>query len=120
MWAVAAQPRVGLTPMIPTPSVDSPDVTSNLLPAARRPGTSPGRIITGLMVRAAAASRAAGLLSMVADTTISLATVCQGTFHSATTVLGFERVDPGCGGPVSVRSAHSRVISPRADEASHF
>src|SRR5437868_2772139 len=26
MWAVAAQPRVGLTPMIPTPSVDSRDV----------------------------------------------------------------------------------------------
>src|SRR5438067_10125802 len=25
MWAVAAQPRVGLTPMIPTPSFDSPD-----------------------------------------------------------------------------------------------
>src|SRR2546421_2669625 len=36
MWAVAAQPRTGLTPMIPTPSVDSglatADVTSNLLP----------------------------------------------------------------------------------------
>src|SRR6266566_1594224 len=35
MWAVAAQPRTGLTPMIPTPSVDSgmawADVTSNLL-----------------------------------------------------------------------------------------
>src|SRR6266566_8852475 len=35
MWAVAAQPRTGLTPMIPTPSVDSgmarDDVTSNLL-----------------------------------------------------------------------------------------
>src|SRR2546423_13852416 len=35
MWAVAAQPRAGLTPMIPTPSVDSgfawADVTSNLL-----------------------------------------------------------------------------------------
>src|SRR4030081_537485 len=27
MWAVAAQPRVGLTPMIPTPSFDRPDVT---------------------------------------------------------------------------------------------
>src|SRR6266702_3007584 len=35
MWVVAAQPRTGLTPMIPTPSVDSgiarADVTSNLL-----------------------------------------------------------------------------------------
>src|SRR2546430_748847 len=35
MWAVAAQPRAGLTPMIPTPSVDSgfawAAVTSNLL-----------------------------------------------------------------------------------------
>src|SRR5213076_2291665 len=35
MWAVAAQPRTGLTPMIPTPSVESgmarADVTSNLL-----------------------------------------------------------------------------------------
>src|SRR2546430_5758353 len=35
MWAVAAQPRTGLTPMIPTPSVDSGSawtaVTSNLL-----------------------------------------------------------------------------------------
>src|SRR6266571_9108689 len=35
MWAVAAQPRSGLTPMIPTPSIDSglagADVTSNLL-----------------------------------------------------------------------------------------
>src|SRR6266566_9218910 len=35
MWAVAAQPRTGLTPMIPTPSVGSgmarDDVTSNLL-----------------------------------------------------------------------------------------
>src|SRR2546423_13844791 len=35
MWAVAAQPRTGLTPMIPTPSGDSgiawTDVTSNLL-----------------------------------------------------------------------------------------
>src|SRR6266581_9521237 len=31
MWAVAAQPRAGLTPMIPTPSFDSADVTSNLL-----------------------------------------------------------------------------------------
>src|SRR5258705_13657682 len=35
MWAVAAQPRTGLTPMIPTPSVDSgiarADVTSILL-----------------------------------------------------------------------------------------
>src|SRR5216684_2200721 len=35
MWAVAAQPRTGLTPMIPTPSGDSgmarADVTSNLL-----------------------------------------------------------------------------------------
>src|SRR2546430_5845669 len=35
MWAVAAQPRTGLTPMIPTPSLDSgragADVTSNLL-----------------------------------------------------------------------------------------
>src|SRR2546430_9174298 len=27
MWAVAAQPRTGLTPMIPTPSVDCADVT---------------------------------------------------------------------------------------------
>src|SRR5258708_36170819 len=27
MWAVAAQPRVGLTPMIPTPSFDRPDFT---------------------------------------------------------------------------------------------
>src|SRR5437868_4453079 len=40
MWAVAAQPRVGLTPMIPTPSFDSPDVTSNLLRAVRQPATS--------------------------------------------------------------------------------
>src|SRR6266704_2763474 len=35
MWAVATQPRTGLTPTIPTPSVDSgmarADVTSNLL-----------------------------------------------------------------------------------------
>src|SRR5438477_2498017 len=35
MWAVAAQPRTGLTPMIPTPSAGSgmarADVTSNLL-----------------------------------------------------------------------------------------
>src|SRR2546429_3476286 len=35
MWAVAAQPRTGLTPMIPTPSGDSglawAAVTSNLL-----------------------------------------------------------------------------------------
>src|SRR6266702_977644 len=31
MWAAAAQPRAGLTPMIPTPSFDSADVTSNLL-----------------------------------------------------------------------------------------
>src|SRR2546429_8182636 len=35
MWAVAAQPRTGLIPMIPTPSADSgmatDDVTSNLL-----------------------------------------------------------------------------------------
>src|SRR6266487_5952892 len=35
MWAVAAQPRTGLTPTIPTPSLDSgmarADVTSNLL-----------------------------------------------------------------------------------------
>src|SRR4051795_8487093 len=29
MWAVAAQPRTGLTPMIPTPSVDS-DIASGL------------------------------------------------------------------------------------------
>src|SRR5437763_15828147 len=27
MWAVAAQPRVGLTPMIPTPSFDGVEVT---------------------------------------------------------------------------------------------
>src|SRR2546427_1864234 len=35
MWAVAAQPRTGLTPMMPTPSVDSgiarADLTSKLL-----------------------------------------------------------------------------------------
>src|SRR5437660_1918815 len=35
MWAVAAQPRTGLTPTIPTPSIDCriarADVTSNLL-----------------------------------------------------------------------------------------
>src|ERR1700704_3449466 len=35
MWAVAAQPRVGLTPMIPTPSFDSPDVTFLRPPASR-------------------------------------------------------------------------------------
>src|SRR2546430_1105502 len=32
MWAVAAQPRVGLTPMIPTPSFDSPAVIFFLKP----------------------------------------------------------------------------------------
>src|SRR5207245_9424209 len=31
MWAVAAQPRVGLTPMIPTPSFDEADVTRSVL-----------------------------------------------------------------------------------------
>src|SRR6266851_4827006 len=35
MWAVAAQPRVGLTPMIPTPSFDSPAVTFLKPPASR-------------------------------------------------------------------------------------
>src|SRR5713226_2386261 len=44
---------------------------------------------------------------VVAYTTIPIATVCQGTFYSATTVLRFECVDLGCGGPVSVRSEHS-------------
>src|SRR6267143_1869523 len=38
MWAVAAQPRTGLTPMMPTPSGDSgiarADLTSKLLPWA--------------------------------------------------------------------------------------
>src|SRR5438132_2001272 len=31
MWAVAAQPRVGLTPMIPTPSFDGAEVTGKAL-----------------------------------------------------------------------------------------
>src|SRR5438132_13928581 len=31
MWAVAAQPRVGLTPMIPTPSFDGVEVTRTSL-----------------------------------------------------------------------------------------
>src|SRR5436309_6622068 len=31
MWAVAAQPRVGLTPMIPTPSCDGVEVTRTSL-----------------------------------------------------------------------------------------
>src|SRR5207302_8595075 len=47
--------------------------------------------------------------SVVADTTIPIATVCRSTFYSATTVLRFRRVDLVCGGPVSVRSEHSRV-----------
>src|SRR6266705_3164770 len=42
MWAVAAQPRTGLTPTIPTPSGDSgvarADVTSNLLLRVGRRG----------------------------------------------------------------------------------
>src|SRR5712692_10644230 len=47
--------------------------------------------------------------SVVADTTIPTATVCQGTFYFATTVLGFACVDLVCGGPVSVRSERPRV-----------
>src|SRR2546428_14160796 len=35
MWSVAAQPRVGLTPMIPTPSFDSPAVIFPKPPASR-------------------------------------------------------------------------------------
>src|SRR6266849_7412059 len=47
--------------------------------------------------------------SIVADTTIPTATVCQGTFYCATTMLGFEGDDLVRGGPVSVRSQHLRV-----------
>src|SRR6266516_3874627 len=35
MWAVEAQPRTGLTPMIPTPSVDSHMVVRSDLPTAQ-------------------------------------------------------------------------------------
>src|SRR3954447_26295291 len=36
MCAVAAQPRVALTPMIPTPSFDGADVTGSSSPRSRR------------------------------------------------------------------------------------
>src|SRR2546428_11875313 len=49
---------------------------------------------------------------IVADTTLSAATVCQPTFHCATTVLRLEGVDPVRGGPVSVRAERSRVAAP--------
>src|SRR5438445_9452382 len=39
---------------------------------------------------------------LVAATTVPIATVCQGTFHCATTVLVFEGVDLPRGGCVSV------------------
>src|SRR5438445_257863 len=42
MWAVAAQPRVGLTPMIPTPSIDGADVI-----LLRRPGLARGDGLNG-------------------------------------------------------------------------
>src|SRR6266705_3389327 len=35
MWAVAAQPRTGLTPMIPTPSVDSGIARADLTSTSR-------------------------------------------------------------------------------------
>src|SRR5438270_12834588 len=42
MWAVAAQQRVGLTPMIPTPSIDGADVI-----LLRRPGLARGDGLNG-------------------------------------------------------------------------
>src|SRR6266853_2868101 len=41
MWAVAAQPRTGLTPMIPTPSVDSGIARANAVRPHESPRASP-------------------------------------------------------------------------------
>src|SRR2546421_1291180 len=46
MWAVAAQPRTGLTPMIPTPSVDSDIARAEV--RARRRANAPRCLVHGV------------------------------------------------------------------------
>src|SRR5207245_5624077 len=60
------------------------------------------------------------LCSVVVSTTIPTATVCQGTFHFATSVLRFQRANLLCGGPVTVRSQRPRVTAAGADQQSRL
>src|SRR5437016_2853195 len=48
MWAVAAQPRVGLTPIIPTPSFDGADVTRTSLSLDCPGGVDPLTVLLGM------------------------------------------------------------------------
>src|SRR3982751_6450554 len=58
--------------------------------------------------------------NLVVDTTILSATVCQSTFHSASSALLFEGVHVGACGLVGVRSEHARVTSRAKGERSRF
>src|SRR5438067_1878256 len=60
------------------------------------------------------------LCSVVVPTTIPTATVCQATFHFATSMLRFRRANRVCGGRVSVRSEASRAASPGPNRQSRW